>query len=147
MNNSNERTFFWIIGLFVAGALVFSSGLNPFKQKNPSWQIIKESVAATVYCNDSDYDNEGIISIGYAPCVRLTNVNFDSGSSERYCYSTDVEVGGYQGQLFDSINSWNTVSNEYYCVTWTAKYVDPDMNDPSHWRIDFGANSPSNFVY
>ena len=147
MENSSERTFFWIIGVAVLGVVIFSTSLNPLKEKNPSWQIIKESVAATVYCNDSDYDSDGVKSIGYAPCVRLTNVTFDSDLGDTYCYSADVEVGGYQGQLYDSIESWNGVGTEYYCVSWTAKYIDPDTNDPSHWRVDFGDNSPSNFVY
>ena len=146
MENLNQRRFFWALGIVIVAVVLFSSGLNPLKQKNPSWQVIKESVAATVYCNGSERDSEGFNSIGFAPCVRLTNVTFDSDLSDRYCYSVDVEVGGYKGQNYFWIDSWRNVGNEYYCVSWTAKYGDPDMNNPSDWRIDYGDDSPSDFV-
>ena len=146
MENPNQRRFSWMIGIGIVAVVFFSSGLNPLKQKDPSWQVIKESVAATVFCNDSERDYEGVNSIGYAPCVRLTNVTFDSDLSERYCYTVDVEVGGYKGQNYAWIDSWRNVGNEFYCVSWTPKYDDSDMNNPSDWRIYYGDNSPSDFV-
>ncbi len=146
MNEGNQKAFFWIMGIAIVGTLIFTTSLNPFKENDPSWQVIKEGVAATVYCDDWEYDSEGYASIGFGPCLRLTNVTYDSSGDGYHCYSTDVEIGGYPGQNYSWINSWSRSGNEYYCVTWIAKYVDPDINDPSHWRIDFGEDGPDSYL-
>lgn len=146
MDESLERKVYWVIGILLVGIFLYPTDLNPFKQKNPSWQVIKEAVAGTVYCADWDYDNNGEVTYGYAPCVRLTNVTFDTEQGDQYCYSTDVEIGGYDGQSYEAIDGWNVYGNEYYCVSWTPKYIESDMNNPDEWRINFGSNSPANLV-
>jgi hypothetical protein len=146
MNPGQSQKLYWVIGLILAGFLLYPTDLNPLKQKEPSWQVIKEAVAATVYCADFDYDNDGEAVYGYAPCVRLTNITFDTELGNQYCYSADVELGGYRGESYEAITSWNLYGNEYYCVSWQAKYVDEDMNNPDDWRIRFEGESPANLV-
>jgi hypothetical protein len=146
MDSPLERKVFWVIGIVVAGIFLYPTDLNPFTQKNPSWQVIKEAVAGTVYCADSESIGDGEGAIGYAPCVRLTNVTFDTELGDKYCYSADVEIGGYDGETYEDIYAWNLYGNEYYCVSWYAKYVDEDMNNPDDWRITFEGDSPASLV-
>jgi hypothetical protein len=146
MDDKAQRKVYWAIGIGMALLLASSSGLNPFKQTNPDWQVIKEKVSATVFCNDWEYDGNGEITIGYAPCVRLTNVTYDSTAGDQYCYSADVEIGGYQGENYETIGSWNLYGKEYYCVSWREKYIESDVDNPEDWSIDFGSNSPANLV-
>ena len=146
MEENQKKKVYWIIGVLLVGSLLYPSDLNPFKQKNPSWQVIKEAVAGTVYCSDWDSNYEGEVVYGYAPCVRLTNVIFDTELGDQYCYSTDVEIGGTDGESYDGITRWNLYGNEYYCVSWKAKYVDEDMNNPDDWRITFEGDSPADLV-
>ena len=146
MDDKSQRNVYWIIGICMVLILGWSTDLNPFKQKNPDWQVIKEKVAAAVYCNDWDYNNEGDITYGYAPCVRLTNVNYDTTMGDKYCYSADVQIGGYKGQDYEEIVNWNLYGNKYYCVGWHEKYVESDVNNPEDWTIEFGSDSPANLV-
>ena len=146
MDKSFERKVYWIIGLLVAGVLIYPTKLNPFKEKNPSWQVIKEAVATSVYCTDWDTNDEGDAVYGYAPCVRLTNVTFDTKLGDQYCYSSAVEIGGYQGDSYEDISSWNRYGNKYYCVSWYGKYEPSDVNNPDDWQIKFENESPADLV-
>lgn len=146
MNEQNKHFFKWAAGVLVLAALIFPTDLNPFKQKNPNWQVIKEVLSGTVYCNDNELSNDGSFSIGYAPCVRLTNVVYDSELGDEYCYAADVEVGGYLGQNYEGITDWTSRGNEYYCVRWHGIYVDSDVSNPDDWKVDFTTNNPAEFV-
>jgi hypothetical protein len=141
-----ERKVFWAIVVVVGIAFLYPSDLNPFKQKSPDWKVIKEAVAASVYCTDSDTNDEGDTTIGYAPCVKLSNVTYDTTLGNEYCYTADVSIGGYAGETYQGISSWQFSGNEYYCVKWSAKYTDSDMNNPSDWRITFINNSPADIL-
>lgn len=141
-----DRKVFWIVIIVVLAIFIYPSDLNPFKQKSPDWKVIKEAVAASVYCTDWETNDEGVAVTGFAPCVKLSNVTYDTTMGEQYCYSADANLGGVWGETYEAIAGWNFVGNEYYCVSWSAKYTDSDMNNPSDWRIDFGSKSPSNLL-
>ncbi len=146
MDDILERKVFWVIVVVIAIIFIYPSDLNPFKQKSPDWKVIKEAVAASVYCTDWDSNDEGVAVTGYAPCVKLTNVTYDTKIGDEYCYSADVNLGGLWGETYEGISNWSIAGNEYYCVKWTAKYTESDMNNPGDWRIDFGTNSPANLL-
>jgi len=143
---SGEKKVLWIAIVVIGAIFLYPSDLNPFRQKSPDWKVIKEAVAASVYCTDSDTNDEGQAVTGYAPCVKLSNVTYDTTLGDQYCYSADVSLGGIYGETYEGISSWQLVGNEYYCVKWTAKYTDSDMNNPSDWRIDFGSKSPATLL-
>jgi hypothetical protein len=143
---SPEKKVIWTAVIVIAAVFIYSSDFNPFRQKSPDWKVIKEAVAASVYCTDWDTNDYGEVTTGYAPCVKLSNVTYDATLGDQYCYSADANLGGIWGETYEGISSWQLAGNEYYCVTWTAKYNDSDMNNPSDWRIDFGSKSPANLL-
>ena len=146
VDSSREKKVGWLAIVVIAAVFIYPSDLNPFRQKSPDWKVIKEAVAASVYCTDWDSNGEGEVVTGYAPCVKLSNVTYDSTLGDQYCYSADINLGGVWGETYEGISSWQSAGNDYYCVTWTAKYTDSDINNPSDWRIDFGGNSPANLL-
>jgi hypothetical protein len=108
----------------------------------PSWQIIAENLKGYVVCEDVDLDSEGNPSYGYGPCVKLTNVTYDQAMGDAYCFNTTPMIGGYSGESYSSIEDWRLIADQYYCVTWSGRYVDSDPNEPSDWRVTFSGAQP-----
>ena len=110
--------------------------------KQPTWQVIGESLRSYVTCADVELDSEGNPSYGYGPCVKLTNVTYDRAMGDSYCFSTSPLIGGFSGENYSDIYDWNKVPDKYYCVTWSGRYVNSDPNEPSDWRITFTGSQP-----
>ena len=108
----------------------------------PSWQIIAENLKSYVVCQDFDFDSDGNPSYGYGPCVKLTNVTYDRQMGDAYCFNTTPMIGGYEGESYSGIEDWRTIADQYYCVTWSGRFVDSDPNEPSEWRIKFTGAQP-----
>jgi hypothetical protein len=109
----------------------------------PTWQVIAEELRSYVACYDEDYDyEEGAATTGYGPCVRLVNVVYDSRQGENLCFSATTQVGGYRGENFLDIGDWSNTGTDLYCVSWYARYVDSDPNEPNDWRISFEGIEP-----
>jgi len=136
MKNRRKILFAKFVPLF---CLVFSlTGCS----KQPTWQIIGESLRSYVTCADVEPDSEGNPSYGYGPCVKLTNVTYDRAMGDSYCFNTSPVIGGFSGESYSDIYDWNTLPDKYYCVTWSGRYVDSDPNEPSDWRITFTGSQP-----